>query len=36
VFLEQNKPAIDGILKDFGVPLLPLQAPAADRSGASR
>ena len=36
LFLEQNKPAIDGILKDFGVPTLPLAAPAATPTGASR
>ena len=36
MFLEQNQPAIEGILKDFGVPLLPLASPTGERSGASR
>ena len=35
-FLDQQKPAIDGILKDFGIPTLPLGAPAGERTGASR
>lgn len=35
-FLEQNKPAIDGILKDFGIPTLPLDPPATGQTGASR
>jgi quinoprotein dehydrogenase-associated probable ABC transporter substrate-binding protein len=36
VFLDQNKPAIEGILKDFGIPTLPLDAPASGANGASR
>jgi len=36
VFLEQNRPAIDAILKDFGVPTLPLDSTAPAQSGASR
>jgi mxaJ protein len=36
VFLDQQKPAIDGILKDFGIPTLPLDAPSGERTGASR
>lgn len=36
MFLDQNKPAIEGILKDFGVPTLPLDSPAPGPSGASR
>jgi quinoprotein dehydrogenase-associated probable ABC transporter substrate-binding protein len=35
-FLDENRPAIEGILKDFGVPTLPLEAPPAPRQGASR
>jgi mxaJ protein len=36
LFLDQNKPAIDGILKDFGIPTLPLDPPATGQTGASR
>jgi quinoprotein dehydrogenase-associated probable ABC transporter substrate-binding protein len=35
VFLEQQRPAIEGILKDFGIPTLPLDPPAGS-TGASR
>jgi len=35
-FLDQNRPAIEGILKDFGVPMLPIDSAAPAQSGASR
>lgn len=35
VFLEQHRPAIEGILKDFGIPTLPLDPPPGS-TGASR
>jgi mxaJ protein len=35
-FLEQHGPAIHGILEDFGIPTLPLDAPGPTQTGASR
>ena len=32
----EQRPAIEGILKDFGIPTLPLDPPAAGPTGASR
>jgi quinoprotein dehydrogenase-associated probable ABC transporter substrate-binding protein len=36
LFIEQQRPAIEGILKEFGIPTLPLDPPAAGPTGASR
>jgi quinoprotein dehydrogenase-associated probable ABC transporter substrate-binding protein len=36
LFIEQQRPAILGILKDFGIPTLPLDPPPAGGTGASR
>lgn len=36
LFIEQQGPAIEGILKDFGIPTLPLDPPASGGGGASR
>ena len=36
LFIEQQRPAIEGILKDFGIPTLPIDPPSAGGTGASR